>query len=217
MRRENNNLSIFTIMKALFRAFVMFLSVMALPLIAGAQQSVKIGDIDIKELTVEIQQTPEFQAGNVKGKSVPRARDWLEVEVEFEVETAPKDAAAPAVMFRYYIALRGADGKARTLRGDVTHVNIPGNEEMYSAVYVSPSKLASVTGKTSGFAESDIIAIGVGIYVDGLAKSGEALKMPNGWWQRDSVQTEPGVLSRKDTPFALLWIDRYADEKEGGN
>ena len=184
---------------------------------AGAQQNVRIGDVDIKKLTVEIQQTPEFQAGNVKGKNVPRPRDWLEVEVEFDVETAPRDSAAPAIMFRYYVAIQDAEGKARTLRGDVTHVNVPGGEKMYSAVYVSPATLATVTGKISGFSESDILGIGVAIYVDGIAKTGDALKLKNGWWTADNVQTEPGVLSRKDTPFALLWIDRYADEKEGGN
>jgi len=203
-------------MKALFRAFVLFLSLVALPLVAGAQQNVQVGDVEIKELMVEIQQTPEFQAGNVKGKNVPRPRDWLEIEVEFEVETAPKDSAAPAVMFRYYVAIQGPQG-VRTLRGDVTHVNVPGDEEIYSAVYVSPSKLASITGKTSGFTESDIIGVGVAVYVDGIANTGEAYKLKNGWWTADNVQTEPGVLSRKDTPFALLWIDRYADEKEGGN
>lgn len=204
-------------MKALFRGFILFLAVLALPSFAGAQQTVQVGDVKIKKLSVEIQQTPEFQAGNVKGKNIPRPRPWLEVEVEFEVETAPKGSPAPALMFRYYVAIQGGDGRAHTLRGDVTHVNVPGDEKIYSAVYVSPSKLASITGKSSGFTESNIVGVGVAVYVDGIAKTGEAYKLKNGWWTSGNVETEPGVLSRKDTPFALLWIDRYADEKEGEN
>lgn len=203
-------------MRAIYLALILFaVAIISAPL-ASAQQ-VQVGDIKIKNLSVEIQQTPEFRPGNVKDKRVPKPRDWLEVEVEFEVDTNPRDGFAPALMFRYYIAIQGADGKPRTLRGDVTHVNVPGSTSLYSVVYVSPATLAKVTGKYTGFTESSIVGIGVAIYHDGVAKTGEASKLPNGWWTNANVQTEPGVLKKKNTPFALLWLDRYADEQEGAN
>jgi hypothetical protein len=203
-------------MKAVLFALIFFAVAIASTSPASAQDSVQVGDVKIKGLSVELQQTPEFAPRNVKDKRVPSPRSWLEVEVEFEVGTNPRGGCAPSLMFRYYIAIQGSDGRARTLRGDVQHVNIPGDTSTYSVVYVSPATLANVTGKAT-FTESSILGVGVAIYYDGIAKAGEAYKLQNGWWTASSVQTEPGVLKKKETPFAYLWLDRYADEKEGGN
>ena len=49
---------------------------------------------------------------------------------------------------------------------------------------------------------------------NGVVVGGDTTGGPKGkWWE--SMQVQPGVLTKGKTPFALLWIDRYADVKLG--
>jgi hypothetical protein len=70
---------------------------------AGAQaQNLQLGpnSVDVKKVEVEVQKTPQFQAGGVNNKNIPNPRDWLEVEVEFEVDTrAPDNAVVGELLF----------------------------------------------------------------------------------------------------------------------
>lgn len=181
---------------------------------AQSQVQLAVGDIDVGKLKPEVQQTPQFEAGGVKGKDVPNPRDWLEVEVEFEVK-GREENVVPELLFRYYIGFVDQSGQGRTLTGDVKHVNIVPGEKYYSVVYVAPSVLGNITGDYRRFQESAVKAMGVEVYYNGVIVGGESTMSGTNakFWTKTA--TQPGVLSKPDTPFALLWIDRYAEIAKG--
>jgi len=182
---------------------------------AGAQaQNLQLGpnSVDVKKVEVEVQKTPQFQAGGVNDKNIPNPRDWLEVEVEFEVDTrAPDNAVVGELLFRYYIGFKDQSGNGRTITGDVKHKNVMIGEETYSAVYVSPDTLGEITGEYRNFQSSDVAAVGVEIFYNGVLVGGYSSLSGTKAKFWEATGTGPGILSKHETPFALLWIDRYAD------
>lgn len=167
----------------------------------------------IKKIEVELQPTPNFQAGGAKTKKIPRQKTWLEVEVEFQVKGGDKVGIVSDLQFRYYVAVKGADGKTRLLTGDVGHVNLLEGEDLFSVIYVSPTTLGAITEDFRNFQKSAISAVAVEISYNGRVIATKSDGPQNRWWE--GLSAEQGVLNKGETPFALLWIDRYADVKAG--
>jgi len=190
--------------------FAIILSLGFFAVSAHAQQEIQLepGDVQIEGMETEVQQTPDFEAGNVKGKNVPNPRDWLEVEVEFEVD-GPSEAVVPELLFRYYVGFRNEDGQAVTLTGDVKHVNVVAGETYFSVVYANPSTLGEITGDFRRFQDNNVQAVGVEVIYNGVIVGLESSSGGNNrFWQQTG--TQKGLLPKTETPFALLWIDRYA-------
>ncbi len=181
---------------------------LALPSLQAQQQlQLKMGDVKVNKPSYEAQKTPNFQAGDVKSKNVPNPRDWLEIEVEFEVD-GPRNAVVKDLLFRYYVGFRDTTGAPRVLTGDVKHINIVTKGKTYSAAYVAPSTLGEITGDFRRFQPSSVEAVGVEVYYNGVIVGGTSTSGGKFW---ESVPGQPGVLGKLETPFALLWIDRYAE------
>jgi hypothetical protein len=179
-----------------------------------AQQQIQLkpGDVDVSKMEYDAQKTPNFQAGDVKGKNIPNPRDWLELEVEFKVKGDP-NTVVKDLLFRYYIGFKDQTGSARILTGDVKHINIVPGEESYSAVYVSPSTLGEITGDFRRFQPNSVEAVGVEVIYNGvIVGRSSSISGNRAFWE--AAGTQPGVLAKGDTPFALLWIDRYADAEK---
>lgn len=167
---------------------------------------VKIGNVELNA-----QGTPDFEADGVKDKKVPKPKQWLELEVEFEVDKVnPRDAVVPELLFRYYIGIVGEGGQANVLTGDVTHVNVQGGETMYSAVYVAPATMGRMTGEYDRV-DTNGVYYGVEIFYNGVLVGGYSSSRGKFW---EGKGTSSGILSRDKTPFALLWIDRYPETKK---
>jgi len=178
-----------------------------------AQQALqlKMGDVKVSDPVYDAQKTPNFQAGDVKAKDVPNPRDWLEIEVEFEVD-GPRDAVVKDLLFRYYVAFTDQSGMIRTLTGDMKHINIVAGEKTFSCAYVAPSVLGEITGDFRRFQPSSVKGVGVEVYYNGVIVGGTSTGGGKFW---ETTGTNPGVLGKGDTPFALLWIDRYAEVEKG--
>ncbi len=202
-------------MKSLLTAVFSIIVLFGVLSSAGAQGQVKVDTRMRIKIETEIQQTPVFEAAGVKTKVIPYPRDWLEIEVKFKPKTDPRGAAIPKLLFKYYVAVKGKDGGSRLLTGEVTHVNVLGDEDNYSCVYISPSTLGGVTGDFRKFQISSIAAIAVEVYYGGVLKGIENSDNRGNWWEQ--MAGSPGIIAKPDTPFALLWLDRYADVEKKGN
>jgi len=204
--KQQTNYSI--LMKSIFAGIFIFL--LGLFSSLEAQQQVQVaGDMDMK-VEYQTQQTPDFQAGNVKGKKIPNPRDWLEIEVMFKPKTNPREAVIPKLMFKYYVAIQAEGGQTQVITGDVAHINVLGEEEHFSVAYVSPATLGKITGDPKRFQEGAIKGVAVEVFHNGISKGGASNGGPGGrWWE--SMAVSPGVLAKNKTPFQFLWIDRYAD------
>lgn len=167
----------------------------------------KMGDIKVSSPSLLSQKTPTFMAGDVKVKNIPNPRDWLEIEIEFEV-AGDRKAVVKELLFRYYVAMRDQGNQVRCLTGDVKHINVLCREKTFSAAYVAPAVLGEITGDFRRFNTSSVEAVGLEIIYNGVVVGGTSTK-GGSFWQ--TLGTQPGVLGKADTPFALLWIDRYAE------
>ncbi len=202
-------------MKSLFSTLFGIVVLFGLLSPASAQTQVQVGKIDVK-IEFDTQKTPEFQAGGVNSKKIPSPRDWLEVEVEFDVDARPRDAVVAKLMFKYYVAIQSKEGTAQLLTGEVEHINVVAGEDSFSSAYVSPSSLGKITGDFRRFQASSVIAVAVAVFHNGELKGGASVGKGNGkWWEQ--MSGSPGVLGKAETPFALLWLDRYADVEKSKN
>lgn len=161
-------------------------------------------------------QSPQIDTGGADKKFKPK--DWLEVEASFKVQMAPepRSKTADRVLVKWYVAVENPD-KPRTfllLTKDVTHVNVPLNEEVFSSIYLSPASVTRLTGSDRG-GKKAVELVGYEILINGEKVAQEKNKGPDQWWNKPSdriarSETVP-LLNKSETPFAHLWWDRYAE------
>ncbi len=168
----------------------------------------------IENIKAIIQKTPEFQATVSDSKKDPRRREWLEVEVEFETKSNSPIGIVPEVLVQYYVAVEGAGRQIQVLSDSYTYTNVVDGEESFVVVYVSPYSLARVNGEMGGFKLRDVKALGVEILFNGRVVAEGAEGLRERWWTQTQAPRKGGLLSPKEqTPFSLLWIDRYLELK----
>jgi hypothetical protein len=197
--------------------FVITTLAFGLQLRTDAQQVVQVESISVSKLEFKTQPTPQFGAGNVEARKIPRPREWVEVEAEFRIKANERDAVVPELLFRYHVAVRDKEGKTKVLTGDVTHVNMVAGDDCYSAMYISPTTMGKITGDFKRVQASSILAVAVEVFHNGVSKGGKSEGGAAGRWWEGGLPVEQGVLGKEKTPFALLWIDRYAEVKSTGN
>ena len=170
---------------------------------ASAQVPVVVGprNVKINKIQPAVVKTPEFSVNIANKRS--ESLSWFEFEVEFEVdgvEMVDELTLSYSVLFNNKLCV-----------GEITHVNIPKGKDHYSVMYLSPRSLDRLTGGkqvNGGMLENIKVEI---------KKSGQLLTeksmspkpLPN-------VQQMPGLLVPKsETPFQVLWWDRYEAVKPG--
>ncbi len=170
-------------------------AVFALIIPCQAQVPLRAGDVKIEKIAPAVIKTPEF---NYTGGSQKRSQvgSWLEVEVEFETKAEMIDELS----FNYKILING-----KLLVGEVTHISIPKGREHYSVAYVAPRALDNVMGGKSLTAASI-----QGIWVD-VNRQGQVLStLSTAKSAVPNVPQVPGfVLNKSQTPFSILYWDRY--------
>jgi hypothetical protein len=95
----------------------------------------------------------------------------------------------------------------------INHINVPVDEEIFSSVYMSPANLKRLTGKDKA-GKSAVKAVGIEVLVDGVKVGQGTVKEREGWWNAGSLSDQSDkfpLLNKDETPFAMLWWDRYAE------
>jgi hypothetical protein len=147
-----------------------------------------------------------------------KPKDWLEIEAPLKVLMAPEPSSKTAerIVVKWYVAVENPEkrGTYLLLTKDITHVNVPLNEEIFTSVYLSPASVKRLTGSDRGGKKAvnlvgfEVLANGekIGQYTSG----GKA-----GWWNVASSKISRSesvpLLDKSMTPFANLWWDRYAE------
>lgn len=173
-------------------------------------QAVKV---DKPKIEVTIQKTPRFSADGPKAKRDTQ-KQWVEVEVEFKADIAdPKADFIDQLEIRYYITLPPKTGEPRKVYTlTVNHVNIPKDEVVYSVAYMSPITIAKIMGKDKVPGKADV-EVAVEIRSQGAVVNGDATAKATSKWWTTMPAAEGLVLPKSKTPFAPLWLDRYAEEQ----
>lgn len=154
-------------------------------------------NVKIEKIMPAVVGTPEFTITNTTAKrSTPQK--WLEIEVEFAVEGVE---IIDELTFKFDVKING-----KLYPGEITHVNIPKGKDRFTVMYISPRNLERITeGKQLN--ASMIEDIWVTISKQGQMLALTSLKhvkvVPN-------LPQIPGLLTPKsETPFSVLWSDRY--------
>ena len=157
------------------------------------------GVIAIKNISINTPNTPQYTTigGEEKRSQIQK---WLEVEVEFS-STAP---VTPEVAFKYYILVAGS-----LLVGEVTHVDVPAGQSLFSVMYVTPRTLATYL-KGQPLNNATVQNIDVQVIRPGVAQPLSEKMLKQGPAFYNTLQQIPGLVLNKDqTPFAFLYWDRY--------
>ena len=184
------------------------LSFLATPL--HAQGKAEVGNLTFDDIP-----SPEVQTG--KAKSF-KPKDWLEVEAGIKIPATNADQKKSGfinqVTVKWYVAVANPDGKGVIkLSKTINHINVPIDEEIFSSVYMSPANIKRLTGKDKA-GKSAVKAVGLEVLVDGEKVGQAAEKQKEGWWNAGSLSDQSDkfpLLNKNETPFAMLWWDRYAE------
>ncbi|MFN4943875.1 MAG: Amuc_1102 family pilus-like protein [Akkermansiaceae bacterium] len=160
--------------------------------------------------------SPDF---NVSKTKAFKPKDWLEIEASFKIQMAPEPPSKTAerVMVKWYIAVEHPEKKGAylLLTKDITHVNVPLNEEIFSSVYLSPASIKRLTGRDRA-GKGVVNLVGYEVLINGEKVAQETSGASKaGWWNTTSDKisrsdTVP-LLNKMETPFANMWWDRYAE------
>jgi hypothetical protein len=159
--------------------------------------------------------SPEFSGG--KQKSF-KPNDWLEIEAKLKISLSPEpdSKTCEKITVKWYVAVKNPEksGSYLLLTKEITHVNVPLDEDIFCSVYLSPASIKRLTGSsTSG--KKAIELVGYEVLVNGEKKAEDTNKNKVGWWNAASdkisrSETVP-LLNKNETPFADMWWDRYAE------
>lgn len=173
------------------------------------------GKADVGNLVFDDIPSPDVQTGKSKNF---KPKDWLEVEAGIKIPATnaeqKKAGFIDQVTVKWYVAFKNPDGKGFIkLSKTINHINVPIEEEIFSSVYMSPSMLKRVTGKDKA-GKGDVEAVGLEVLVNGEKVGLAAQKKPEKWWEAGSLSDQSDkfpLLNKDETPFAMLWWDRYAE------
>ena len=185
-------------MKILAFAFAA-LSTAAFAAPSAVPAAVTARNVRIEKILPAVVGTPEFTIANTPPKR-SQLQKWLEIEVEFAVEGVE---LIDELTFKFDVKMNG-----KLYPGEITHVNIPKGKDRFTVMYLSPRNLERITdGKPLN--ASMIENIWITISKQGQALAISSLKDKNVKVVPNLPQF-PGLLTPKsETPFSVLWTDRY--------
>jgi len=147
-----------------------------------------------------------------------KPKEWLEIEAKIKVDMSPlpRSKTADRSLVKWYVAVENPDkqGTYLLLTKDITHVNIPLGEDVFSSVYLSPSSVRRLTGGDRA-GKSLVYAVGYEVLVNGVKVAAETSNLKVDWWNSASdkisrSETVP-LLDKSESAFAHMWWDRYAE------
>ena len=162
-------------------------------------------------------QSPEFSGGKQKNF---KPKEWLEMEIKIKVSLTPqpKSETCDKLMVKWYVLVEDPDkaGVWLLLTKDVEHVNIPLNEDVYCSAYLSPASIKRLTGSDRAL-KRVVEAVGYEVLINGTKVTSGTSKYGDGWWNASSPKMKISrseavpLLNKSETPFSIMWWDRYAE------
>ncbi|MGB6222562.1 Amuc_1102 family pilus-like protein [Haloferula sp.] len=176
------------------------------------------GQLQIGKIAFDKLQSPQVATGDSKSW---KPKDWLEFEVGLTLPATnaeeKKSGFVDKILVKWSVAVENPDGKGFILlTKDVTHINVPIDEEVYSSVYLSPNTVKRVTGSDS-VSRGSVDRVMVEVLVNGRSMGAESSKGKPDWANSPSLSDQSRrfpLLNKIETPFKMLWWDRYAEIEE---
>jgi len=173
---------------------VLVLSLMGMTLEVLAQQAADARPVQIRKIAPGKALTPQYQL--LKGQAMARTREWFQLTTQYD--TAPE--WMDELTFTYYVLMRDRQKGVQALfKGDVTYVTVQKGKHL-SDIFMHPSTLAR-------YGEVQAMAVLVTFRGQLVAVESQPASQER-WWER-MTPTEGFLLSRMETPFAMINFDDY--------
>ena len=120
------------------------------------------------------------------------------------------------VLVKWYVAIEEkSSGKPMLLTKDITHINVPVDDEFFTSVYLSPNTIKRITGSDRA-SKSKVKVVALEVLINGVKVGEETSSMKSGWWNSASLSRGERypLLNKNETPFKAFWWDRYAEIEE---
>lgn len=176
------------------------------------------GKVSVGKLQFDDLKSPDFDA-NTTVKSW-KSKDWLEVEAGVTIPAMNREMKEAGyidrVLVKWYVAIEEkASGQPMLLSKDITHINVPVDEEFFTSVYLSPSTIKRITGSDRA-SKNKVKVVALEILINGVKVAEETSSMKSGWWNSPSLSRGDRypLLDKNETPFKAFWWDRYAEIEE---
>jgi hypothetical protein len=202
-------------MKTIRNSLITAITCVAIGALSHTAANAQAYKVEGKKPSFDNLPSPEFSGG--KQKSF-KPKDWLEIEASIKVQMSPvpPSKTAERILVKWYVAVEHPDkrGSYLLLTKDITHVNVPLDEEIFSSVYLSPSSVKRLTGSDGG-GKRAVYLVGYEVLVNGEKVAEESDKNKPGWWNvsSDKISRSDTVplLNKSESAFATMWWDRYAE------
>ncbi|HSJ03761.1 MAG TPA: Amuc_1102 family pilus-like protein [Verrucomicrobium sp.] len=187
--------------------------------VAHAQAASVTVKVDVKEMKVQQQQSPQISASNVTDKRW-KPKNWLEVDLAFDAKKAQKPGdRSPFVEsldVKFYVALNKQDatGKHILLTANATFMNASVKDLNHAMMFAPPPALSRLLEKPE-FSNADVKGYGVEISAgDGIA--GFYSSIGGRFWEKieNFAVTDGVLLPKAKTPFSVLWGDYDLESKQ---
>mgnify|MGYP003668691711 CR=1 FL=1 len=171
--------------------------------------------IDIKGVKTQALQSPEFTVNSGGALKRWKAKEWLEVDIEFDTKLAQsaggRDGILGAAQVNLYVALQATDedGKRYVAKASQNFVDISGSDESHVLFFISPATLKRLLKKDNFLPTSDVQGWGVEVLVGGKVLAADSSLGKNPWWQEAAnfAMVDGVLVTKNKTPFAPLWHD----------
>ena len=185
---------------------------------AQAETVVKVvGPVKIER--VQSMDSPTIQAQTRDMRFKPKAWAYLEAAIKVD---ARDSVTRKAPLFlndlkvKFYVAVKTPPDERPAgtllLAKEITYVNVPVGETFYACVFLSPSSVKRLTG-TETVLGSLFEKTGVSISYGDKTIYPETGGRKKNWWESQSLTLSENypLLSKNQTPFMMLWYDRYPE------
>ncbi|MFT6864564.1 MAG: hypothetical protein ACJAVK_003132 [Akkermansiaceae bacterium] len=203
--------------------FISTIAIVAFSVLNLSAQAAKVAHrAEIKKISAQVQETPQFQVSGPKDKPIT-PRYWIEIEAEIEVKTTDPSGFIPEFQANWFAVIQDkTTDKSIRLDGKCLFKNLrTTDKKVIISAYIEPDTLERFTGKSKpSVADIEAFALtisGADIVSDGKYAEGifdATVKKEAKWWVKWAHRTEAGlIVAKSKTPFAPLWTDRYPTEK----
>jgi hypothetical protein len=195
---------------------ILGVSLVALSLASTPAQAQTAARAQVEKPVFEELQSPQIASQTRDKRFTPR--DWLEIEgaITIDARPVPPSGMLDRLVVKWYVAIKNPEksGEFFKLSREVTHVNVPIGEPIYSSVYLSPSSIRRITGNYRN-AKGSVEFVGYEVLFNGEVIAHATNKGPDQWWTKPSEKIADSdsvpLMTKPETPFAAFWWDRYAE------
>ena len=174
---------------------------------------------EFRKLHINQPKSPEFDADKSISYTAS-SQNWLQLVCEYRV--LDPDGWLDNVTFKWNVHLLGAETERLVLTKSITYdgVEADGKATQFSVVYFSPRDIRRYYSPRNASIASSKVVCYLEVLVDGV-KVGEYMvpdRLPQGvppqWWNSRQVnRIENALLSRSESPWALMDYDTWVPER----